>query len=362
MWARYIVKPKFLVKVYRADWTFKLTLSPEKYLDDMNWTSNINGWQWQFVLWLNESFDYSEVLQWDFLKIYQTREVTDCITWDESFTEWFIYTWQITKITRVLEQWKEFVQLTALWLIAVMNQVLYNRTGSPDLWYKFQENADAWLLARTAIDYLITKYPAWFSYTTASIPLVWAVSNFETDRKTVFQYMQNLADITNRWFFVDNNWLVTFQEKPTTPTHIIDFNNAVIRVKTDESIQDLKNFYLLTSDVKVDIYDDIVSILQYWSRETAESKTDILDIPTTDQAWQSFLDENADVKDSTRLIISNQFGIESIQPWDTITVTNTGSLQIQNLQVYKISYNPDQLEVELEKITSILDLIGNNQN
>ena len=110
-------------------------------------------------------------------------------------------------------------------------------------------------------------------------------------------------------------------------------------------------------DWTVKTYEDTDSQDLYWLKEKFEKQTSLESESTQDDYWNSYIEQYSNPKNASKMVVNSEYDIESILPWDSITVVNI-TYPINNLIIEKINYTPDRITLTLEENESIRWIIS----
>lgn len=126
-------------------------------------------------------------------------------------------------------------------------------------------------------------------------------------------------------------------------------------VELSESSEEIVNRHFLTwKSGTTSAANDAPSQSVYGIRELRGSDSSIENVGSANTASASFIAANKDVKKITSITVNNKYNIEDIFPGDTIKVHDLG-YTVSDLQILKVTYNPESVDLEL----GVLESIGN---
>ena len=126
----------------------------------------------------------------------------------------------------------------------------------------------------------------------------------------------------------------------------------VEKLVVDESTEKLVNKYILEYNGGTYPVSDATSITANGLRELREDKSEVIsDLTTATVAGDAYIANNKDYKRKIQVTINDQYDIESIHAGHFLTINNT-DYAVTSLQIQKIQYNIDSVELELEEVTS----------
>lgn len=186
---------------------------------------------------------------------------------------------------------------------------------------------------RAIIDYFKIANPlSKLSYTALTIPTVGQVITYTLHRAFYQDALDKIRSIAppNCYFYIDENNIVTFKTKPTTPTHTFILGKHFSAMQAQRGVEKIKNSLLLwngeTGVSKIyKRYEDAGSIALYGRRTKVIDDWGVGDVATADMLAANFLTENKDpeivliveIMDNTENTDGKGYDIESIQPGDT---------------------------------------------
>lgn len=324
----------FNYKVYDISWAYKFTINIDTIKNLIKFTGNINSWQWQCTLRLDYKFDNTQIVNTDVIKIFKSDVL--------------IYTWIVQDIFRNITNSYEEIELPLLWLGTLGTYILY-RDGWSGEFNKTQDPADT---IKEIIDYINATYTGvWLNYDITSIEDYWSSVSLDFDYDNCFEALQKCIEITDFWFFIDKDWKVYFQSKPSTATHTLTVWKDIESITYEEDSENLVNKLRLVYSDGNKTYEDVTSQTTYWLREINLNESDIVWVTSADIFWANYINTNKDPIQQVRITVNKNFDIESIKVLDTIRVLNF-DFTINNLQVVKYSYDVDKLSIDLENFDS----------
>lgn len=332
---------KYEYKLYTYAWVFKETLPWAFILNDFNYSSSINAGQWDAYLELNKPFNYSNIILGDFIKVY---------VYSDNYLSWkLIYTWEVSRIERLLDYNKETIKLSLLWLWTLLNRV-YARSGwSPT----FTKNQDPAQTIKDIIDYFNTVYTwGWISYSGGWITNFWSNINISIDYRKCLDAINDIVKLTTYYFIIGWDWQVIFKTKPVIATHLLTVWKDINSLNILEDWETIVNNYILTYNWWTTSANNWASQSTYWIRELRESKTNINDLWSANTSASSYITDNKDYSKKTTIEVNNKYNLENINVWESVSVLNT-NLSINNLQIQKINYNKEKVTLYLDNFNSL---------
>lgn len=119
----------------------------------------------------------------------------------------------------------------------------------------------------------------------------------------------------------------------------------------------INKIYVERKDWTVKLYQDFTSQSAYWIKETYNKQQSIVDEQTQNEFWNNYLEQYSNPKNASTIVINDEYDIESVIPWDTVTVVNS-EYTIKDLLIEKISYTPLKITLTLEENETLRDAIS----
>ena len=323
-------------------------------MKDLTFSASINGWQWQMKVSL--AIPFADVTFW-------LTDVVQVTCFDADNMNWrLIYSWYITKLQRNYSNNGESIDLICLWLYSMLNAMFFNNG-----WYIFTENQAPDQTIKDIIDFFNLHYTAnWFSYSAWNISAYWSDLNIKFDYTKCNEAMLNIQKATNNFFFyIDQNGDVTYKTNTfATLDHKFTIWKDVETIDVDESVENVFNKIMLKrSDASTERwpYQDAWSIATYGKRENLITASDIQDIASADIYWNTYIAKNKDWKKEIVLTINSNYDLESIRPWQFVSVYNT-DFNMKQLQIQKINYMSEKVQIYLDQYTTFAQSVLSNNN
>lgn len=132
----------------------------------------------------------------------------------------------------------------------------------------------------------------------------------------------------------------------------MSIDTEVEKITVEENVERVVNKYILTHGAGTVTSSDATSQSTYGLRELKESRTDINDGTTAQNTADTYIAANKDYKRKIRVTVNDNYDIETIHAGHFLTINNS-DYEINALQIQRISYNIDKLEIELDEVTSL---------
>jgi len=308
---------------------------------------NINGWQGELSFKLSYAFTDTTFTQWDIVRVTEYD--------DNDKVGSLLYTWVISIINRVSNTSEEYIELTCLWLWTLLNNVIVYLGAS----YTPTLTQDPSQTIKDIIDYFNTKYGgSLISYSWGNIDSFWTSISITYDYDTCFDAIKKVAEASSFRWYIDQNGQFFFKAVPVTATHTFTFKKDVESIELKEDFEGMVNkVYVERTAWVVVAYTDAPSWTAYWLKEKFESKTELQDVTSQNSYGNSYIASNKNIKRNLELIINTNFNLETIKPWDTITVSNV-DYTISIVQILKTSYYVDKMRLYLDRVITFGDMVA----
>lgn len=329
---------RYEIKIFSNDGEYKTTINPNAVMNDVQITSNVNGGLWQ--LSLNVAFNF-----WD--QTFKGGDFVQVILYNERNKNWKqIYFGFISKIERKLEANRQYLTLVVLWVASLLKSVIFswNTTGT------------AGSIIRTAVDCFNVEY--W------NILKIWRIDPWEnisleindwTSCRAVIDQVAKFRIISICWRWVN----IQIQKKKTQKSHILVNWRSVESLTTSTSIEWICNkLFLERNGGTVQTYQNAESQMKYWIKEKFVSNTQLSNLATQNEYWNNYILENKDPKDETSIVVNSLYEIETIEPWDLVSVVNI-EYWIRDLIVEKVKLSPSKATLTIEENETLRDVISN---
>ena len=326
----------YQIKTYNLDWTFKDTINPNDILNEVAFTSNINGGVWQLTIETKYSITDNSYQWWEFVKV---------VLFDDYHKWWIqIYYWYISQIIKKVQSSRETTSFVCLWINSLLNNILFTN-GS-------QTQTPSWMVST-----ILTYFQNYYSCISAgSIDTSDTTSqNYNRQNQNCFEIIKSVCEWSGNKFFVDGAWKLNFFK--TWSNHFLKLHYDIDEMTITDTIEEIVNEYKLARNGwTVQTYSDATSQSTYWRKEKYESKTDINSANTQNAFWNQYIADNKNPKEKMTIKLNTNFPFENIKPWDTITVLNAW-IDISDKVINKISYKPDQCVLEIEPSDTLWNVI-----
>jgi hypothetical protein len=335
---------KYQVKHYNKSLVFQRTISPAIIKNDITFTSQINGGQWQMRLFLDLPIDNTWFTQSDYIEV--TYFSDDFPTWK------VIYYWFIDEIHRTWTDFEE-IQIICYWLASLLNKFLFEDSVQ---WKSWPLNDDPWNIAEDVIDHANTKYNV---FTKGWMTTLWSSIQYQLANFKSFKVMEDMKDLSaNFYWYIWADWDVDFKVRPSTATHVFTYRKDIFNLNIqDDALWLFNNAKVQWSSWNVN-YSDATSQSTYWFREEFFNRSsDLLDSTSATNFATNQVNDNKDPKRKIVLSVNNLFITENINPGDSCKIRNLSVDLWSNLLIVKVVYTPEFVNLFLERQENFIKLI-----
>ena len=347
------IEKEYIVKAYDKNFTFKKVIPASIITNDITYTETKNSWQWQLVLNLNLPIDTDYLDDIKYIKVFVNSN-----NWLE---DELLYTWYLSKYSRLFSNNKENVQATFLSLFSLLSEVYYKNSNWDD------EFTIEWIEPATfikdVIDYFNQSYSWIITYTNDSIVNYWSLINIECKWNKCSDLLMNIVNWLTYYLYVWADGVVQFKPKPSTITHEFTYEKDITALTVPQDFEQVVNavrvqyWYIWWPHTWItDRAENQESIAKFGRKEETVVNTSIYGNDSAVIYRDSILNKYAEWKQNIRMTVNNRYLIESIHPWDTIKIRNIW-LDISWLQVNSITYQYEQVQISLEYQTTLAEQI-----
>lgn len=344
----------FTIKIYNNDGsTYLGSISPNELLSYPRWSSVINGGQGQCVLDLNRPFnDFGEgvtIRHGNIFKIYINDEASPLGR--------LIYTGVVSQYVSYSDGAAEGVRVHLLGLYSILQRTYYNALAPGGL------NRNVTYTTTDPADMIKDTIDNWQTVTGSSLiaydqGLINNTGQSSTIEFTSVKHSEQISGIValapSSWYWLINqDGQFVLSEKPSTPTHRFTLGKNVIDFNVQNTSEEIRNSVLVIHDSGTYEQQDAASVAAYGLYEYNEDVKGISNDAQAQPIAERILGEFKNPKQSIQITINDSYDIYSIQPGDTCKILNVptnSSLDFENLQIVKISYEENQATLELDSI------------
>ena len=330
-------------------------LDPRTLMSDIQFSSSVNWGQWELHLDINQPYNSTIFDEVFMIKVYVTDSRND---------DFLLYTGIVTKIFRNIVAWKKTISLLCLWLGYLLSRIYYIEWT-----YKHTQNQEPALTIQAIIDDVNDYYPL-FSIPWGNVPYYWTDMSIEFDKDYCSDALAKISNAIQRIYYINQEWELSMKPKPSGNIHTMTLGTHIESINIEEDREDISNrvyavwtfettprpWVTQENESITAPFDNAWSSNIYW-RAQKILDTWLRDENTAELSAQDYLNTNKDPKRAIRVVVNNNYHIESINPWDTVKIENC-DLGIDNLQVYKVTYSQHRVILEFEKIKNIWQFIS----
>ena len=327
---------KYEIKVYNLDWTFKAQLKEDKILNEISFSSNINGWVWQLTIETDYKLEESPFTLWNYVKV---------IMFDEYHKGWIqIYYWFISQIVKKVQASRELTSFVCLWVWSLLNSVLYTN-------WSYSKTPSA--MITDILNYFRNSYNCITAGTIDSTD--WTAQNYNWQNVNCFDIIKSVCEGSWKKFFID--WSGKLNYFKTGSHHFLKLEYEVDSMTITDSLEEVVNEYRLARNGwTVQTYSETASQNAYWKKAKYESNSEINSANTQNQYWNQYITENKNPKEKMTIVLNSKYPFENIKPWDTITILNA-PIEISDKTINKITYKSDECRLEIDKEDTLWSVI-----
>lgn len=338
---------KFDIKIYDRLKEYKLTINPNKIMNAVSFSSNLDGWQWELNLNLTTEVNID---CGDIIEVY-------CYD-DFNKDGMLLYCGFVSEVNNIYSSSKTYNNVKCLWIWSLLWTSYYTTT---------------WTVTKTIewhITDLVTDYNAIYWATIFSVWTIEDESTVALDFSEEWTFLEKLNVITKsgeNYFYINQNGEINILKRPTEATHLLTYKKNVEELKLSYNIESIVNQYRVTAYCGGDgwtytnVYSDNNSISQYGVKSAYKYTKDYYYRTWVDNRANSLLQENSTPKNNTQVIVNSVYNILSITPWQSIAVMNIDR-NIDNLQIKKITFTSEKLTLILEETEKFSDYLQFNKD
>ena len=347
------IEKEYIVKAYDKNFTFLKVIPASIITNDITYTESKNSWQWELVLNLNLPIDTDYLDNIKYIKVFVNSN-----NWLQDV---LLYTWYLSRYSRLFSNNKENVQATFLSLFSLLSEIIYKDSEwNDEFTLEWVEPAT---VIKDIIDYFNESYSGIITYTQDSIVNYWSLINVEWKNNKCSDLLQNIVNWLTYYLYVWADGVVQFKPKPSTITHEFTYEKDITALTVPQDFEQVVNavrvqyWYIWWPHTWItDRAENQESIAKFGRKEETVVNTSIYGNDSAVIYRDSILNKYAEWKQNIRMTVNNRYLIESIHPWDTIKIRNIW-LDISWLQVNSITYQYEQVQISLEYQTTLAEQI-----
>lgn len=349
------IEKQYIVKLYNANMQFVKVLPAGLITNDISFTESIDAGQGEMSLNVNLPIDTNYFNGIRYCKVY----VSD----NTGVDNLLIYSGWLSKVSRVYSNQKENIQVIFLSLYSLLQGVIIRKDGLQNGDSVFTKTWDPADILKFIIDYFVSIYPNTLSYTASSIDTYGTSITLEFNTNNCGDAIQNLVNGLSYYLFVWADGVVHFHPTPVSATHLLTYEKDITALTVPEDKEKVANTVQVTYNdnsvsTPTSIATDPTSISLYGVKEVVLSREDLTNQTSAELYRDEYLNEHKNEVQNIQLTVSCLYPIENIHPGDTVKIRNN-DLNIDNAQIYKVTYKYEQVQVTLNYYTNIAEQIFN---
>lgn len=350
------IEKEYLVKAYDKNMTFVKVIPASIITNDIQYTESINSWQWQLVLNLNLPIDTDYLDDVKYIKVFVNSN-----NWLDNA---LLYSWYLSKYSRLFSNNKENVQATFLPLFSLLSEVYFKDSEWND---EFTiDSIEPATFIKQVIDFFNQTYSWIITYTQDSIVNYWSNINVQWRNNKCSELLQRVVDWLEYFLYVWADWIVQFKPKSSTIQHEFTYAKDITALTIPTDFEQIVNAVRVqywtawwTNYWTTDRAEDQESIAKYWRKEKTVMNMNIFWNTAAEIYRDSYLNKYSEWKLNITMTVNNKYLIESIHPWETIKIRNIW-LDIDWLQINNVNYSYEQATIQLEYRTTLAEQIFEN--
>lgn len=336
---------RYQIKIYDFNNNFKGTIEQDRLISPIWFTKNINGGVWEVTLDILGTGDidfFDENLK---LEIYEKDP--------DSNTFFKIFGWIINNVENNFSGYF-FYRVMAYGYIVLFSRYIL-RSG---LSFKFTRTLEASAFLMDVIDAVSAENGGLLTYDVSSIDIAGVNVTIEADQTTALDALEIIRGaVTNFYFYIDANGKCFFKPKSSTPNYILVKGRDIQEVFQNCDYDKIINHVVIEHKTWIIEVEDAISVSK-WKRRTENIVDKEMNAATATAYATRMVNKYKDPIRSTKAFILSQYvnnnadikKFNQLEPWQTCNIRNVDDENImQNLQIYKVTYTEDLIEVEFEE-------------
>ena len=338
---------KFDIKIYDRLKEYKLTINPNKIMNAVSFSSNLDGWQGELSLNLTTEVNID------------CGDIIEVYCYDDFNKDWvLLYCGFVSEVNNIYSSSKTYNNVKCLWIWSLLWTSYYTTT---------------WTVTKTIEEHitdLCSDYNTIYGTTIFSVGTIEDDSTVALSFSDEWTFLEKLNVITKsgeNYFYINQNGEINILKRPTEATHLLTYKKDVEQLKLSYNIESIVNQYRVTAYCGGDggtynnVYSDNTSISLYGVKSAYKYTKDYYYRSWVDKWANSLLQENSTPKNNTEVIVNSVYDILSITPWQSIAVMNIDR-NIDNLQIKKITFTSEKLTLILEETEKFSDYLQFNKD
>jgi len=352
------LEKEYLIKAYDKNFVFQNVIPMSIITNDITYSESLNWGQGELVLNLNLPIDTNYLDNIKYIKVF--------ISSNNWLDNELLYTWYLSKYSRLFSNNKENIQANFLSLYSLLSSITYKDWEGQD---EFTiEGIEPATMIKDIIDYFDDYYPWILTYTNESIIDYWDNINVECKNNTCLELIGKILDWLNYYLYVWADWVVNFKPKPTAITHYFTYEKDISALTIPQDFEQVVNavrvqywYIWWNHHWFTDRAVNQDSIDKYGRKEQTITNQNIYWNEAAEIYRDSILNKYAEGKKNISMTINNNYTIEHIHPWDTMKIRNLW-LDISWLQIKSVNYSYEQAVLQLEYQTTLAEQIFTSNN
>lgn len=347
-----VATKKYNIKIYDSDGVTHIqTIKPDLLKAPPTFSQEINGGYGECQLDFSLNFDdFGEGDAIAFMNIVKIYAIDS-----ENQTGRLIYTGFISQYKPYIRGADQGVEVNLLGLVSLLQLAYYKNGANFTVTHSADDPAD---IIKAIIDHFNSIYAgSLVTYAGGQIDNIGTVVDLEFVGQKWLEAIKQTAKLADGgwWWKVAEDGEFYLKEKPATATHAFTIGKDVEQMTVTKTSETVLNNVTVEYDGGSTSSSNAGSQTEFGKREKLISDTSLKDANAGSQRAQKELNDFKDDKVSATLIINSAYDIESVKAGDTCTVRNLklgSTLFGDNMQIVKVKYYWDKIEITLEAIRS----------
>jgi len=326
----------YQIKTYNLDWSYKATINPNDILNEVSFTSNVDGGVGELRIQTTYKIDDST---------FQGGEYVKVVLFDDYHKSWKqIYYGFISQIIRSVEASREYTTLVCLWINSLLNSILFTN-------WSYTKTPSA--MVTDVLTFFQNKYGCITAWTIDDSDTT--AQNYNRSYKSCFDIIKSVAEWSWSKFLIDGDGKLQFFKNGAS--HFLKLHYDIDKMSITDTIEPVvNNYYLARNGWTVQTYTDATSITTYGEKDLYEQNSSLNSANTQNAYGNQYIADNKNPKEEMTITLNTNFPFENINPWDKITVLNAW-IDITDKVINKISYKPDQCVLTIAKTDTLRSVL-----
>lgn len=334
---------KYDIKVYNRLKEYKLTINPNHIMNAINFTSNLDGGQWEMGLQLTTEVNID------------CGDMVEVYCYDDFNKTWILlYSGFVSELNNIYSSSKTYNEVRILWLGSLLWTSYYTTVATAINKTITEHITD--LCNEYNTIYGVEVFTPWVIEDPSSVELAF------TDEGTFLDKLRIITKSGDNYYYIDQQGRINIRKKPLTSTHLLTYKKNVEQIKLSYNIESIVNQYRVRAYCGGDgwnyetVFENQESINQYWVKSEYRYTKDYYRRSWVDNWANGLLAENSTPKNNTQIVVNSLYNTLSISPWDSIAILNIDR-EIDNLQVKKLTFTSEKLTLTLEETEKFSDYL-----